>query len=125
MSIREKEPLPRQASRANIDPAIRPLLEKIWKLGISTFQSCSGHHKAEMHPSAMIWLDNDAISDEQIVALSEIEGVDQVSRLWGRQRSPVVEVIFEGETLPYYKKICKEIYRILADKKQGKPGGAK
>ena len=117
----KKEPLPRQASRANIDRAIGPLLEKIWKLGISTFQSCSGHMKAEGFPSALIWLDNDAISDEQIVAISEIEGVEQVSRMWGRERSPVVEIIFEGETLPRYKKICKEIYCILSEPKPDFP----
>jgi len=89
------------------DPALRPLLAHLRSLGIRTLQSCSGHEGAETHPSGYVWIDGSvALNAER---LARERGIEQVSLLYGREDSPVWEVIFAGETLPSFADACKAI----------------
>jgi len=96
----------------NIDEALKPLLGLLWARGIKTYQSCSGHKGAEGFPSACLWTGNDLLTDEQIVALVRKPGIEQLSRLWGREKFPVIEIIFAGETLPLFNNACKAIAKM-------------
>ena len=99
----------------NIDMATKPLLKALWSKGIETYQSCSGHEGAESFPSAYLWMGNDSLTDEQISVLVEKPCIEQVSRLWGREkRFPVIEIVFAGETLPLFDDACTEIERATA-----------
>lgn len=93
-----------------IDSGILPLLEDLWRHGVVTYQSCSGHVGAESYPSAQLWVDSETLNDEECAKLADAEGIEQVSRLWGRERFPVVEIVFAGETKgPLFGRACSAI----------------
>lgn len=97
----------------NIDLAILPLLNSIWKLGINTYQSCSGHKDAEGFPTAHLWLDNSSMDDNQIDTLSRKPGIEQISRIWGRESFPVIEILFAGEASPLFAVASESILEVL------------
>jgi hypothetical protein len=96
-----------------IDPAITLLVQRINERGIRTFQSCSGHADAEGHPSALLWLEPDALSIKGAEQLSEYVGIERVALLFGREVVPVWEVEFSGETLPEFQQAQDAILSLL------------
>jgi hypothetical protein len=92
-----------------MDPAIAPLIQRLNVAGIHTHQSCSGHAGAEGHPNAHVWMSGEAVTDQACARLAALPFVDQVARLWGREKFPVVEVLFPGETVPGFGRRCRRI----------------
>lgn len=101
-----------------IDQRIQPLLDRLWAEGIVTYQSCSGHVGSEGFPSAHIWLSNNSLSDTHIAELSRKLGIEQISRIWGREKEPVIEIVFAGETLRLFRTACREILRTVEFERQ-------
>ena len=86
------------------DPAIQDTLVQLNKLGVPTLQSCDGHEEGETRKASgetfwsdsLIWFDGrlPLWSDEFCLSLVDLEGIEFVSRLYGRESFPVVEVTF-------------------------------
>lgn len=96
-----------------IDSAIEPLVEALNTAGIRTFQSCSGHEDSESYPSAHVWIEEAALDDKRAQVLSEQSGIEQVAKLFGREKCPVWEIIFIGETNPLFEFTCGTIENIV------------
>ena len=86
------------------DPAIRSTIVTLNKLGALTLQSCAGHKEGETRPASgetfysdsLIWFDGrlPLWSDMFCLSLLDLEGIELVSRLYGREPFPVIEVTF-------------------------------
>ena len=89
------------------DPAIRTILVQLNKLGVFTLQSCAGHKEGDTRlassekfwSDSLIWFDGrlSLWTDAFCLSLLNLEGIGLVSRLYGRELFPVVEVIFPLE----------------------------
>jgi hypothetical protein len=98
-----------------MDKRIAPLIKELSHRGFHTLQSCSGHESAESHPSGHIWIRGADVSDEQLELLSTLRGIEQVSRMWGRELFAVAVIVFTGETTPLFGEAVGSILRVLAE----------
>jgi len=99
---------------SELDPAIAPLIEQLWKANIRTFQSCSGHSDSEQHPTACVWIGREALDIDQALTLSRRTGIEAVSLLCGREKPEAIwEIIFAGETDPLFFSACVAILEVL------------
>ena len=94
---------------STLDEQITPLVKRLNDLGIETFQSCSGHIGSESYPSAHIWVERNALTDNQADILSRQQGVEEIVLRFGREREAIWEIVFEGETLPQFDAVCEII----------------
>lgn len=102
-----------------LDPMIAPLIEELQRRGFRTLQSCSGHTDAESYPQGCLWIHGDDVTHEQLVALADVPGVDEASRLYGREAFPVAEVVFAGEMNGRYSDVCEGVLSILTFRMRG------
>jgi hypothetical protein len=108
--IQALEKNPTRPPIEELDEGIRPLIQYLWDRNIFTYQSCSGHASAASHPSACVWIEQGALDDNLAKALSGTGTVEQVALLYGREKVPVWEIVFPGETLPeQFRLACKAI----------------
>lgn len=87
-----------------LDPWIVPWLERLNAIpGVETLQSCAGHEFGEVRAASgetsevdgALWFRaHPILRESRLEILSAVEGVDAVSKLFGREDFPIVEILF-------------------------------
>jgi hypothetical protein len=87
-----------------LDEWIKPYIADLNELdGVTTLQSCAGHEEGETRPASgetfacdgHLWFaDDELFTDDLLTRLTLLAGITSVSKLYGREQAPVIEVTF-------------------------------